>query len=182
VLGRFKTVSTRIHAQVSSRGVSLSGGQKARVALARAVYAPTKYVLLDDPLSAVDAHTAQFLCEHLFCGPLLRGRTVILVTHHVDLVLPAASYVVRMLHGRIDMQGTVAQLSADGCFDHISPPAVAENLEQEVAKKGGAAVIADIVELQQASAVQKPRQLVCNEKRERGRVKWGIYKAYLGAS
>ncbi|KAH7917385.1 P-loop containing nucleoside triphosphate hydrolase protein [Leucogyrophana mollusca] len=46
--------------EIGARGVSLSGGQKARVALARAVYARTKYILLDDPLSAVDSHTARF--------------------------------------------------------------------------------------------------------------------------
>ena len=61
----------------SSRGVNLSGGQKARVALARAVYARTKYVLLDDPLSAVDSHTARFLFDRLLCGPLLANRTVV---------------------------------------------------------------------------------------------------------
>lgn len=48
-----------------------------RVALARAVYAPTKYVLLDDPLSAVDSHTARHLVEKLLQGPLLAGRTVV---------------------------------------------------------------------------------------------------------
>jgi ABC-type multidrug transport system fused ATPase/permease subunit len=48
--------------EIGSRGVSLSGGQKARVALARAVYARTKYVLLDDPLSAVVS--SQFLLSY----------------------------------------------------------------------------------------------------------------------
>ena len=48
-----------------------------RVALARAVYARTKYVLLDDPLSAVDSHTARFLYERLLRGPLLANRTVV---------------------------------------------------------------------------------------------------------
>ena len=47
------------------------------VALARAIYAPTKYVLLDDPLSAVDSHTARFLVEKLLRGPLIAGRTVV---------------------------------------------------------------------------------------------------------
>ena len=59
------------------RGVSLSGGQKARVALARAVYARTKYVLLDDPLSAVDSHTARHIFELCLKGPLLAKRTVV---------------------------------------------------------------------------------------------------------
>ena len=47
------------------------------VALARAIYAPTKYVLLDDPLSAVDSHTARFLVEKLLRGPLIAGRTIV---------------------------------------------------------------------------------------------------------
>jgi len=82
--------------EIGARGVSLSGGQKARVALARAVYARTKHVLLDDPLSAVvcrldrkslsnqdaesflqDSHTSRFLFEELFQGPLMKDRTVV---------------------------------------------------------------------------------------------------------
>ncbi|EIM79832.1 ATP-binding cassette sub-family C member 2, partial [Stereum hirsutum FP-91666 SS1] len=51
--------------EIGARGVSLSGRQKARVALARAVYAPTKYVLLDDPLSAV----VRMLHSDIFCSP-----------------------------------------------------------------------------------------------------------------
>lgn len=55
----------------------MSGGQKARVALARAVYSYTKHVLLDDPLAAVDSHTAKHLVEQCFNGPLLKDRTVV---------------------------------------------------------------------------------------------------------
>lgn len=102
--------------EIGARGVSLSGGQKARVALARAVYSRARYVLLDDPLSAVDSHTARFLFERLFMGEgeLMRGRTVVLVTHHVELVLPGAGYLVRMLDGRVDVQGTVKALRERG--------------------------------------------------------------------
>ena len=63
--------------EIGERGISLSGGQKARVALARAVYARSRCVLLDDPLSAVDSHTARFLFERLFQGELLKHRTVV---------------------------------------------------------------------------------------------------------
>ncbi|KAF8208888.1 hypothetical protein K438DRAFT_1813082 [Mycena galopus ATCC 62051] len=110
--------------EIGVRGVTLSGGQKARVALARAVYAWTKYVLLDDPLSAVDSHTSRTLFEKLFCGPLLKNRTVVLVTHHIDLLLSGnegsgAYYIVRMLDGRIDAQGTVQDLRAQGSLEAI---------------------------------------------------------------
>ncbi|GAA6013875.1 hypothetical protein JCM10207_008220 [Rhodosporidiobolus poonsookiae] len=96
--------------EIGEKGISLSGGQKARVALARAVYSRAKTVLLDDPLSAVDSHTARHLFRKCLRGPLLEHRTVILVTHHISLCLAAADYVVRMSEGRVALQGQVGEL------------------------------------------------------------------------
>ncbi|KZW03607.1 P-loop containing nucleoside triphosphate hydrolase protein [Exidia glandulosa HHB12029] len=103
--------------EIGEKGITLSGGQKARVALARAVYAFTKTVMLDDVLSAVDTHTASALIQGCFLGPLMEGRTVILVTHHVDSVIKHCSYVVRLEHGAIQACGTVDELRASG---HLS--------------------------------------------------------------
>ncbi|CEQ41154.1 SPOSA6832_02846 [Sporobolomyces salmonicolor] len=89
------------------RGVALSGGQRARLALARAIYAPTAHVLLDDIFSAVDGGTAQHLVEHLFRGPLFEGRTVVLITHHVDLALPLAAYCISLAAGHVASHGPV---------------------------------------------------------------------------
>jgi ABC-type methionine transport system ATPase subunit len=112
----------------------LSGGQKARVALARAVYARTQVVLMDDVLSgkcvvsftssaninprlaAVDSHTAEEIVQQCFLGPLMRHRTVVLVTHHVDLVLPVVGWIVKLHEGRIVAQGTVVQLRELGAL------------------------------------------------------------------
>jgi ABC-type Mn2+/Zn2+ transport system ATPase subunit len=72
------------------RQISLSGGQKARVALARAVYSFTQHILLDDPLAAVDSHTAKHLTDKCLNGPILKGRTVVRVPAfhaHYDVVL-----------------------------------------------------------------------------------------------
>jgi ABC-type multidrug transport system fused ATPase/permease subunit len=57
---------------------------------------------LDDILSAVDAHTAQFIVEECLTGSILRGRTVVLVTHHVGLCLPGADYLVLLKAGVVD--------------------------------------------------------------------------------
>lgn len=65
---------------VGENGTSLSGGQKARVALARALYSKAPLVLLDDIFSALDAKTAADLWKHCFCSDLLKQRTVVLVT------------------------------------------------------------------------------------------------------
>lgn len=67
--------------EIGDKGVNLSGGQKARISLARAIYSRTPVVLLDDPLSAVDPHVARHLFDHAIVG-LLRDRATILVTHH----------------------------------------------------------------------------------------------------
>ncbi|KAH9943429.1 multidrug resistance-associated ABC transporter [Epithele typhae] len=178
--------------EIGARGVSLSGGQKARVALARAVYARSKYVLLDDPLSAVDSHTARFLFEKLFRGPLLANRTVILVTHHVELVLPGSYYLIRMLDGRIDTQGTIADLRASGVLEDIAQVEEIEAHKEEQAveavkeeENANDEIDREATEADDAAPAKdkkKPRKLIEEEHRETGSVKWSIYNTYLKAS
>lgn len=100
--------------EVGEKGTTCSGGQKARIALARAVYSSSKTILLDDILSAVDAQTARHIFEHVLQGPLMAGRTCILVTHAVALCLPAASFVVMLDDGRVAASGTPSELAASG--------------------------------------------------------------------
>jgi len=66
--------------EIGEKGINLSGGQKARLSLARAVYSRNDIYLLDDPLSAVDAKVARKLYHNCLNG-ILKGKTVILVTH-----------------------------------------------------------------------------------------------------
>ncbi|QRV91281.1 ABC transporter [Ceratobasidium sp. AG-Ba] len=105
--------------EIGEKGVSLSGGQRARCALARAVYSYSKTILLDDPLAAVDMHTARHLVEQCLSGPLMRGRTIILVTHHVRMCLNAASYLVEIGNGRVVRQGTIGELRRQGQLSQI---------------------------------------------------------------
>jgi ABC-type bacteriocin/lantibiotic exporter with double-glycine peptidase domain len=63
----------------------LSGGQKARVSLARAVYANKDIILMDDPISALDANVKKNIFENVFAGDL-KDKTRILVTHAVDFL------------------------------------------------------------------------------------------------
>uniref|UniRef100_A0A8C7JN77 Multidrug resistance-associated protein 4 n=1 Tax=Oncorhynchus kisutch TaxID=8019 RepID=A0A8C7JN77_ONCKI len=73
---------------IGDRGATLSGGQKARVSLARAVYQDADIYLLDDPLSAVDAEVGKHLFEQCICG-LLRKKPRILVTHQLQYLKAA---------------------------------------------------------------------------------------------
>ncbi|KAI9438180.1 hypothetical protein H4582DRAFT_2111639 [Lactarius indigo] len=95
--------------EVGERGLTLSGGQKARVTLARAVYSLAEIIILDDVLAALDVHTVRWVVEKCFKGDLIHGRTVLLVTHNVAIAYPIADYVVSLgLEGRITNHGSVS--------------------------------------------------------------------------
>ena len=74
--------------EIGEKGINLSGGQKARISLARAVYANRDIVLMDDPISAVDASVKRKLMTNVILGSL-KDKTRVLVTHAID-VLPLA--------------------------------------------------------------------------------------------
>ncbi|RDL35361.1 ABC transporter transmembrane region [Venustampulla echinocandica] len=99
---------------VGEKGVTLSGGQKQRISLARALYSNSMHVLLDDCLSAVDSHTAKWIFEKCIRGPLMQGRTCILVTHNLALCVPQSRYVVYIEDGKIAIQGSAEEVIASG--------------------------------------------------------------------
>lgn len=111
--------------EIGERGLTLSGGQKARVSLARAVYSRARHLLIDDCLSAVDAHTAQAIFAGLQ-GPLLADRTLVLCTHHVSLCLPAAHAVVALKAGELvfsgDGQAFAASPLSQGFIEEAEQP------------------------------------------------------------
>ncbi|KAI6707127.1 hypothetical protein NL676_010089 [Syzygium grande] len=96
--------------QIGERGVNLSGGQKQRIQLARALYQDADVYLLDDPFSAVDAHTATNLFNE-YVMKAVSGKTVLLVTHQVDF-LPAFNSILLMSSGQIISTGSYDQLMA----------------------------------------------------------------------
>ncbi|EHA54855.1 multidrug resistance-associated protein 1 [Pyricularia oryzae 70-15] len=97
---------------VGERGISLSGGQKARVALARAVYARADVYLLDDCLSAVDSHVGRHIIDNVL-GPngLLKTKTRILATNSIPVLLES-DYICMLRDGEVVEKGTYNQLMA----------------------------------------------------------------------
>lgn len=94
--------------EIGERGITLSGGQKARINLARAVYANQDIILLDDILSAVDARVGKHIMEKCLHGTLAQ-KTRILATHQLSLIGSADRVVFLNGDGTIDM-GTMAEL------------------------------------------------------------------------
>ncbi|KAA6392071.1 MAG: putative ABC transporter C family member 3 [Streblomastix strix] len=108
----FKTLAAGDETAIGEKGINLSGGQKARIQLARAVYSDRDIYILDDPLSAVDAHVGRIIYEECIEGRL-KGKTRLLITNQLQYIDKADNIIV-LEKGRIIGQGTSAQLKEKG--------------------------------------------------------------------
>ncbi|KAK5640038.1 hypothetical protein RI129_010849 [Pyrocoelia pectoralis] len=95
---------------VGDRGASLSGGQRARIGLARAVYRDADIYILDDPLSAVDPQVGQTIFDKCIKS-FLNGKTVLLITHQIQY-LQAVDEIIILSNGTVVAKGNFAELSS----------------------------------------------------------------------
>ncbi|XP_050673524.1 ATP-binding cassette subfamily C member 4-like isoform X1 [Leptidea sinapis] len=172
---------------VGERGASLSGGQRARINLARAVYRQADIYLLDDPLSAVDAHVGRQLFDECING-YLRHTTRILVTHQLHY-LKAADYIVIMNNGMIETKGTYTELLQSGKDFAKLLSAVQEDDKPEAEKpppmsRRTSARLSTTRRpsiAESATGCEGPAQEMEEEERESGSMGWHVYGAYLRA-
>ncbi|KAJ3098524.1 hypothetical protein HDU97_003943 [Phlyctochytrium planicorne] len=171
--------------EIGEKGVNVSGGQKQRISLARAVYSNASVLILDDPLSAVDAPTARHLVANAILGPLTKGRTVILVSHAVSLVLPVADYVIVMNGGEVIAQGSAADVAANPAVADITERTVSSSqldltIGEEAGAKGkGKGKDKDESKGTAIADASKATKIVEKEEKAAGDVKWSIYVYYL---
>ncbi|XP_034487738.1 probable multidrug resistance-associated protein lethal(2)03659 [Drosophila innubila] len=143
---------------VGERGASLSGGQKARISLARAVYRRADIYLLDDPLSAVDTHVGRHLFDQCMKG-YLRSELVILVTHQLQF-LEQADLIVIMDKGKISAMGTYSTMKSSGLdfAQLLSDPKIREHTMADNESDAGDALNHHNTVLQRIRAGKTSRQ------------------------
>eukprot|EP00058_Branchiostoma_floridae_P004581 XP_002590069.1 hypothetical protein BRAFLDRAFT_83311 [Branchiostoma floridae] len=160
--------------EVGENGVTLSGGQKARLGLARAVYQGKDIYLLDDPLAAVDAHVA----EHLFSQcimELLKDKTRILCTHHTRF-LQEADLVVVMEAGRIVKTGPPSEILRHA----MKMPSLSKQEERQDNSNHDDEKDSS-QELAPEPVLSREESLVQEEEREVGSVAFQVYRSYWQA-
>lgn len=189
---------------VGEKGISLSGGQKARISLARAVYARADVYLLDDPLAAVDEHVGKHLVDHVL-GPngLLSTKTKILSTNKIS-VLSISDSITLLKNGIISEQSTYDAIKGDQKsalnqlieeFGHIREDSE-EFKEEDIdidnlvsSDEASGTGITDALSVRRAS-FESLRSIRFSdddakdnnkEHREQGKVKWNIYWQYAKA-
>uniref|UniRef100_A0A8C9WC66 ATP-binding cassette sub-family C member 5 n=1 Tax=Scleropages formosus TaxID=113540 RepID=A0A8C9WC66_SCLFO len=163
--------------EIGERGLNLSGGQKQRISLARAVYSNKDIYLLDDPLSAVDAHVGKHIFEYCIKKEL-KGKSIVLVTHQLQY-LEFCDEVVLLDNGEIlEIGNHAALMNSGGRYAHLinnfqmekSPIPSKEQQEKSPDMANG------------IDNPDKKDQLVTQESSQEGSVTWRTYHQYCRPS
>jgi ABC-type multidrug transport system fused ATPase/permease subunit len=180
--------------EIGERGINLSGGQKARISLARAIYADADVVIMDDPLSAVDAHVSRAIFDEAICDQLASKTRLLILSSNYHL-LSAADQILILEGGRVVGSGSFQKLApkfpqyfkkpaspvdplpvlctqmskSAACFDRLPSMVMVENDEPEgwEGKENGTAALG---------------ALIGKEDREVGSVSMGVYIQYFAGA
>ncbi|XP_047963792.1 ABC transporter C family member 13 [Salvia hispanica] len=170
-------------ARIGEKGLNLSGGQRARLALARAIYHGSDTYMLDDVLSAVDAHVAQSIIQHAIMGPLMSKETRILCTHNIQAI-HLADMIVVMDSGHVKWIGSPTDSSVTSyisflslndfdTFTEVQRNEKLPNLDGKMEKPR---------ELDSISTINEAQDIIEVEARKEGRVESEVYKNYAAFS
>lgn len=164
--------------EIGERGITVSGGQKQRLNIARAIYFNADMILMDDPLSAVDAHVGRHIMDNAICG-LLRDKCRILATHQLH-VLHRVDRIVWMKDGYIYKVATFPELmDTDAEFQKLmATTAVEEDEEKKTADNED-----DDQDMMEKEKRRKPMgALMTQEEKAVSSVGWDVYAAYIRAA
>ncbi|XP_031482452.1 ABC transporter C family member 13 isoform X2 [Nymphaea colorata] len=167
------------HAHVGEKGVKLSGGQRARLALARAIYHGGDIYLLDDVLSAVDAQVASWIIQNAILGPLMNQKTRILCTHNPQII-SSADMVIVMDGGRVKWSGSSPEFNLSSFATHctnsnmLSPQSINQKTSTGAAESTKQLLGLEIT----AESLEDVNETVGEEVRKVGKVEFSVYKSY----
>ncbi|XP_050276334.1 putative ABC transporter C family member 15 [Quercus robur] len=173
---------------VGERGMNLSGGQKQRIQLARAVYSDADVYFLDDPFSAVDAHTGTYLFKKCLMQ-LLSQKTVIYATHQVEF-LDDADLVLVMKAGKIVQSGKYEDLIVDPNGELVRQMAAhRKSLDRVNPLQDDNTLTSRPCKINQIEVTEENFEAPINygkltartqeEETETGRVKWSVYSTFV---
>ncbi|KAI5952286.1 hypothetical protein KGF54_003152 [Candida jiufengensis] len=172
--------------EIGERGITLSGGQKARINLARACYTDAQVLLFDDVISAVDAKVARHIVTHLFKG-LLRHKTIVLATHQLS-ILEFADKIVFVNNGSVDVGNVKSLMTNNRDFRKLIE--FGGDIESKK-RQSQAEEEEDITDLSYISSRDKHLEdknlqdlditgrTTTDEERATNAISWSIYKKYI---
>lgn len=161
--------------EIGERGITISGGQKQRLNIARAIYFDADIVLMDDPLSAVDAHVGRHIFDNAILG-LLKDKARILATHQL-WVLNRCDRIIWMDGGRIQAVDTFDNLMRDSEEFRVMLESTAQEDKKD---EQDAPVVA--AEEEAPKKKKKAKGLMQAEERAVASVPWSVYTSYVKAS
>ncbi|KAF4984405.1 hypothetical protein FDECE_17091 [Fusarium decemcellulare] len=164
--------------EIGERGITISGGQKQRLNIARAIYFDADIVLMDDPLSAVDAHVGRHIFDNAILG-LLKDKCRILATHQL-WVLSRCDRIIWMEAGKIQAVDTFENLMKEhrGFQALMETTAIEEKREEAKKPDDGEAPTED----EKKKKKKKGAALMTQEEKATSSVPWSVYGAYVKAS
>ena len=168
---------------IGPKGVNLSGGQRSRIAFARALYSRAGILVLDDILSALDAQVGRHIIEKALTSGLGKGRTRILVTtHHVGFCFSKSAYHVVLGNGTVDFAGSSM---ASVTRSLVTKPCTGDETPlDQTSLNGRDAKAQEVMSHLDADhdvnmVPRTARKFTEDEKKEAGRYRLGLYKEYI---
>ncbi|CAD8156307.1 unnamed protein product [Paramecium pentaurelia] len=162
---------------IGEKGINLSGGQKARISLARAIYSDASIYLLDDPLSAVDSHVGNFLMKECILNHL-KNTTRILITHSLNYC-KYADYIYLFDNGQIFEKGIYSDLKLSKRFQNIAEKC---NMVEEVNENN-----VQIQKTQEDTQLTTTKEhkinandnIIIAEERHKGEISFSVFNQYF---
>ncbi|EAR89072.2 ABC transporter family protein (macronuclear) [Tetrahymena thermophila SB210] len=172
--------------QIGERGINLSGGQKARISLARAIYSKSDIYILDDPLSAVDSKVARHIVEKAILK-MLKGKTILLATHQLHYTKHSERVVI-MKEGKIykdgsfdDLQNVLKEMFYDKFDENQEDNQINQNSSIENSQENQENLKKED-EYQKNVKNQQSAQIFTKEQDEESSVSFKTYSKYVGYS